>query len=76
MDMDIYQPLAIFFAGVVTSGVAMLMRGDFIGRRAAEEVEKRLNERIEREMAVISRDLIEIKEMVKEQRQSRTSAVI
>ncbi len=50
----------------------MMLRGDFLGRRAAGEVDKRLsielddaeeriNSRIDREMGVIGRDLRDIK---------------
>jgi len=51
----------------------MIIRGDFLGRRAAEEAERRLskeidaaegrtNTRIDREMAFIGRELRDIKE--------------
>jgi len=72
-DSSIWQPLALFLGGVVASGVLMIIRGDFLGRRAAEEAERRLskeidaaegrtNTRIDREMAFIGRELRDIKE--------------
>lgn len=71
---------AIFLAGILFGGIPMLIRGDFLGRKAADEVkresmdadnrlskdideaEKRMNERINREMGIIGREVREIKE--------------
>ena len=72
-ELALWQPVALFLAGVVASGIVMILRGDFLGRKAAEEAEGRLskeldeaearmNTRIDREMSVIGRELKEIKE--------------
>lgn len=69
----LWQPVAIFLAGVVVTGLLMMVRGDFLGRRAAEETElrlssvieqteNRLNTRMDREMVGIYRELREIKD--------------
>lgn len=70
---EFWQPIALFLLGVVVSGALMIIRGDFLGRKAAEEAERRLSEeidqaearmntRVDREMSVIGRELKEIKE--------------
>lgn len=56
-----YEQAAFLLAGVVLSGAAMLMRGDFLGRKAASEVESRLTARIDREMEFITSELGAIK---------------
>ena len=71
MSGDLWQSLAFFLGGVVASGVAMILCRDFLGRQAAKEVkghlseklgqmEKRLNDRMDRENANIGRELREI----------------
>lgn len=57
-----YQSLALFLAGIVVSGAAMLLRGDFLGGKAAKDVESRLSVRIDREMALISSELEQIRQ--------------
>lgn len=70
---QLWQGVALFLAGVVATGVLMMVRGDFLGTRAAELVERRLsgeisatetrfNTRMDREMVVIRQDIREIKE--------------
>ena len=72
MGGEIWQPIALVLIGAVGTGAVMMLRGDFLGRRAAGEVDKRLsielddaeeriNSRIDREMGVIGRDLRDIK---------------
>lgn len=67
-----WQAVALFLAGVVVSGIIMVVRGDFLGKEAAMEVrthlvseitavESRLNGRIDREVSTISRDIADIK---------------
>lgn len=59
---SVFQSIAFFLGGIVVSGAAMLLRGDFLGRKAAEEVEIRMNDRINREMTMIHQDLRDIKD--------------
>ena len=72
MGGEIWQPIALVLIGAVGTGALMMLRGDFLGRRSAGEVDKRLsielddaeeriNSRIDREMGVIGRDLRDIK---------------
>ena len=80
---DLWQSLAFFLGGLVVSGVAMILRGDFLGRQAAKEVERRLSEeldqtekrltsRMDREIASVSRELREIKEAIVRLAKGRT----
>jgi hypothetical protein len=50
--------ICTFLCGIVISGAGMLIRGDALGRRAAEEVEERVKEQIDEEIQHI-RDLME-----------------
>ena len=74
-DASFWQPLALVLLGGFGTGVPLMLRGDFLGRRAAAEAERRLaveieqserrtNERIDREMVVIGRELREIKDAI------------
>lgn len=74
-SLFLFQSLAFFLAGAVGTGILMMIRGDFLGRRAAEEAEgrlfrdikaseDRLNVRIDREMVSIFRELQEIKDAI------------
>ena len=49
--------VCMFLAGVVVTGVAGVIRGDYIGRDAAHEVEERLNRRIDDTLVEINRRL-------------------
>ena len=69
---DLWQSLAFFLGGLVVSGVAMILRGDFLGRQAAKEVERRLSERMDREIASVGRELREIKEAIVRLAKGRT----
>ena len=75
MGAEFWQPIALVLIGAVGTGALMMLRGDFLGKRAAAEVETRLsselddaedrlNARIDREMKVIGRDVKEIKESI------------
>ncbi len=69
---ELWQPVALVLIGAVGTGALMMIRGDFLGRGAAAEVDKRLsieiddaeerlNSRIDREMGAIGRDVRDIK---------------
>jgi len=49
--------VAMFLAGTIVTGAAGVLRGDFLGGKAAEAVEIRINERADREMAEVRADL-------------------
>ena len=57
--------------GVVLSGGAMLVRGDMLGNQAAQQVEARLDKRIDGLKLEIGEDIKEIKELIKELREAR-----
>ena len=44
-------PLVFFLAGTVLTGSTMVLRGDFLGRVAAEEVEVRAGEKLKAHVA-------------------------
>lgn len=46
-----------FLSGIVAAGIGGVIRGDFLGRRAAIEVESRLNNRIDHTLGEINRRL-------------------
>lgn len=56
MPISAWRALAAFLAGTLLSGGSMLVRGDYLGRAAASEVEDRLNKRIEEYAEAIHRD--------------------
>lgn len=58
--------LVSLLAGMVISGGGMMIRGDFLGQRAAKEVEQRLTERMNREYTVIREQLDRIERKVDE----------
>ena len=57
--------------GVVLSGGAMLVRGDMLGNQAAQQVEARLDKRIDGLKLEIGEDIKEIKELIKELREAK-----
>ena len=59
---SVFQSIAFFLGGIVVAGAGMLIRGDFLGRKAADEVEVRMNERMDWEMTAIHHDLRDIKD--------------
>lgn len=62
------EQLAFFLGGVVITGFSMMLRGDFLGAKAAADVEMRINVRLDREMGAIQSDLKEIKESIRDLR--------
>lgn len=60
-ELVFWQMLASCLAGCVGTGVLMLLRGDFLGSKAAAEAEDRLNNRMDRELQVVSSELQGIK---------------
>lgn len=50
--------VAMFLAGLVVAGVGGVIRGDFLGASAAEAVERRVNERADREIAEVKTTLV------------------
>lgn len=54
--------LVSFLLGVVLTGSAAMIRGDFLGSEAAQEVKQDLNDRMDREFSYIRQELREIKE--------------
>ena len=56
-DIVTLQIVASALAGSVVTGIGMVVRGDFLGRSAANEVERRLNARMDREFKVIQHQL-------------------
>lgn len=58
--------LALFLAGALLSGTLMMIRGDWLGREAASEVEMRLNKRIDRYERTLDRRLERIEEKIDE----------
>jgi len=62
------EQLAFFLGGLVVAGAGMMIRGDFLGTKAAAEVEARINERMNREMTSIHADLQEIKGSIRDLR--------
>lgn len=42
MGAEFWQPIALVLIGAVGTGALMMLRGDFLGRRAAGEVDRRL----------------------------------
>ena len=57
--------VAIFLAGLLVGGLAGVIRGDWLGGDAAQAVESRLKERVERIEERIHDDIKEIKEDLK-----------
>ena len=66
-----WQQIALVCIGIIATGVGMLIRGDYLGTRAARDVEDRLsqdiresedriNARIDREVAAISTRLADM----------------
>ena len=49
--------VTMFMAGIVIAGFGGVVRGEWLGDRAAEAVEQRVNERADREIAEIRADL-------------------
>lgn len=46
LGADLWQPIALVLIGAVGTGGVMMIRGDFLGKRAAQEVESRLTMQI------------------------------
>jgi len=49
--------IATFLAGIIIAGAIGVLRGDFLGGKAAEAVEMRVVERADRDMAEVRADL-------------------
>jgi len=67
----VWFSISLFLAGILLSGSAMVVRGDFLGDKAAEEVEDRMEQRVDRLEERIHGDIQEIKQDVKTLLQQR-----
>ena len=59
------QVLLVLFSiliGIVISGAGMVVRGDLLGKEAAQEVEQRVNRRMDRELGYIKAQLQRIED--------------
>lgn len=57
--------VALFLAGMVITGAGMVIRGDFLGSEAAEAVETRMTQRLDRELSYIRDQLREVKQLLR-----------
>ena len=58
--------VALFLAGVILSGMLMMLRGDWLGSEAAQAVESRLSKRINRYELKLDRRLERMETTLKE----------
>lgn len=64
-DLALWQMLTTFLLGCVATGALMLIRGDALGRKAADAVEARLNDRMDREFRTLQVQLNRIEGKLK-----------
>lgn len=58
--VTILLAVCMFLAGLVVAGLGGVIRGDYLGRQAALEVEARVNQRIDRTLTSTDKALQEI----------------
>lgn len=64
-DLALWQMVASGLFGALSTGIVAVVRGDFLGKAAAKEVEERLTARMDREISAIHEDIKEVKEMIR-----------
>lgn len=65
-DVSLWQMLASGLFGCLLTGIGMAVRGDFLGGKAADEVEARLSARMDREYSQIREQLNRIEQYLHE----------
>ena len=69
MKVNHLVSIITFLVGVILAGGAGIVRGDWLGQKAATEVELRLKEQAKTDLGYVMSDLLDIKEAIRDLRE-------
>ena len=69
MKVNHLVSIITFLVGVIFAGGAGIVRGDWLGQKAATEVELRLKEQAKTDLGYVMSDLLDIKEAIRDLRE-------